>query len=210
MPKTNNNNQRAQDEPHESSNATTDQESTTPQYAVGYCRPPIEKRFQKGKSGNPTGRPKGWRNIKSELEEVAHRKVRIRDGDKEREMSLLGANFFAQAVKGAKGDTQSSGLVFKLADRVGLMDSEAEPCADNVRPCEHTGRVAHGHSSAAPSGALFENLDIDRLSREEINELSRLAEVIDLGGDFTALSLNDFERAKHIVNKGRGKDVTPV
>jgi hypothetical protein len=57
---------------------------------------------------------------------------------------------------------------------------------------------------------LFENLDVERLSREELTELSRLAEVIDLGGDFTALSSDDFKRAKHIVNKGRGKDVTLV
>ena len=32
---------------------------------------------------------------------------------------------------------------------------------------------------------------------------------IDLGGDITALSTGDFERLKHIVNKGRGKDMTP-
>ena len=40
-------------------------------------------------------------------------------------------------------------------------------------------------------------------------ELSRLAEIIDVGADITALSVNDFERVKQIVNKGRGKDVTP-
>jgi hypothetical protein len=208
MPKTNKNIQPAQDVRPES-DATTNQQSKPSQYAVGYCCPPIEKRFQKGQSGNPTGRPKGRRNIKSELEEIARRKVKIRDGDKERAMSLLSANFFAQAVKGAKGDTRSTGLVFKLADRVGLMDSEPPTLADNV-PCEHAGRVALGRSSAAPSSILFENLDIERLSREEINELSRLGEVIDLGGDFTALSPDDFKRAKDIVNKGRGKDVTPV
>jgi hypothetical protein len=34
-------------------------------------------------------------------------------------------------------------------------------------------------------------------------------QIIDLGGDFTALNERDFELAKQIVNKGRGKDVTP-
>jgi len=209
MPKSDKNNQRAQDDLRESA-ATTNQECETPVYAVGYCRPPIETRFQKGKSGNPTGRPKGRRNVNSELEEIAHRKVKIRDGDKEREMSLLGANFFAHAVKGAKGDTRSTGLVFKLADRMGLMNAEDGNCADNVRGREHAGGVALERNAAAPSSVLFENLDIARLSREELADLSRLAEVIDLGGDFTALSPDDFKRAKHIVNKGRGKDVTPV
>ena len=56
----------------------------------------------------------------------------------------------------------------------------------------------------------MKNLDLERLSREEKIELSRLAEVIDLGGDFTALCSDDFKRVKRIVTKGRGKDVTPV
>jgi len=54
---------------------------------------------------------------------------------------------------------------------------------------------------------LFEDLDIQLLAREERTELARLAEIIDLGGDITALSTADFERMKHIVNRGRGKDI---
>jgi hypothetical protein len=42
----------------------------------------------------------------TELEEIVRHKVKIRDSDKEREMSLLAANFFAHAVKGAKGDSR--------------------------------------------------------------------------------------------------------
>lgn len=101
MPKTINNDQRAQDDLRES-DATTNQESETSEYAVGRCRPPMETRFKKGKSGNPTGRRKGRRNVNSELEEIARRKVKIRDGDKEREMSLLAAKFLCPCHKGRK------------------------------------------------------------------------------------------------------------
>ena len=59
-----------------------------------------------------------------------------------------------------------------------------------------------------PSETLFENLDLGLLSRDEQIELSRLAEVIDLGGDITALSTADFARVQRIVNKGRGKGIT--
>src|ERR1700751_4777103 len=191
MAKTNKNDQLAQDDPRESA-ATNNQQSQTPPYTVGYCLPPLETRFQKAKSGNPAGRQKRRRNVKSELEEIVRHKVKIRDSDKEREMSLLAANFFAHAVKGAKGDSSSAGLLFNLADRVGLMNSEDG--ADNLLRCEHVGGVALGRNSTAPSSGLFENLDIERLSREEVADLSRIAETIDLGGDFTALSPDDFKR----------------
>ncbi len=57
--------------------------------------------------------------------------------------------------------------------------------------------------------ALLETIDRSLLSDDEQIELSHLSTVIDLGGDFTALSSSDFDRFKQILNKGRGKDVTP-
>lgn len=34
---------------------------------VGYCKPPKHSRWQKGQSGNPRGRPKGSRGLKTDL-----------------------------------------------------------------------------------------------------------------------------------------------
>lgn len=34
---------------------------------VGYCRPPRQSRWKKGQSGNPSGRPKGTRGLKTDL-----------------------------------------------------------------------------------------------------------------------------------------------
>lgn len=52
-------------------------------------------------------------------------------------------------------------------------------------------------------------MDRSLLSDDEKIELSQLAGIIDLGGDVTALSAQQFARARDIVNKGRGKDITP-
>jgi len=190
------------------SGATGGQQSATQQYAVGYCHPPLETRFKKGKSGNPTGRAKGRRNVKSEIEEIVSKKVNIKDGDTRQQVTILGANVLAHATKGAKGDHRSAALILKLAAKMGLLDQDDDRNApENVHSGQGPVQTANDSS---PSGGLLKNLDLERLSRDEKIELSRLAEVIDLGGDFTALSLDDFERAKQIVNKGRGKDVTPV
>ncbi len=35
-------------------------------YPVGRGRPPLHSRFPKGQSGNPSGRPKGVRNLQTE------------------------------------------------------------------------------------------------------------------------------------------------
>src|SRR5262249_40927871 len=80
MPKTNTNEQLAHDDLGPS-DAPGGQQSATPQYAVGYGRPPIETRFKKGQSGNPKGRAKGRRNVKSEIEEIAYKTVNVKDGD---------------------------------------------------------------------------------------------------------------------------------
>jgi hypothetical protein len=107
-----------------------------------------------------------------------------------------------------KGDHRSSALIFNLAAKTGLLDQDDDHSAsENVYSGQGPVQTANDSS---PSSGLLKNLDLERLSREEQSELSRLAEVIDLGGDFTALSSDDFKRVKQIVNKGRGKDVTPA
>ena len=179
-------------------------------YLVGKGRPPLETRWQPGQSGNPKGRRKGHRNVKTELKEIARKKITVRDGKIERQVTLLGANVLAHGVKGAKGDVRSAGLFLNHAYRLGLLDDEDAAAIESAERDSRDGGVVliTSASKSRPSDTLFENLDLQLLAREELTELARLAEIIDLGGDITALSTADFERMKHIVNRGRGKDIT--
>jgi Family of unknown function (DUF5681) len=179
-------------------------------YMIGKWRPPLETRWQPGRSGNPKGRPKGRRNVKSELREIVAKKIVVRDGDQERQVSLLGANVLSHGVKGAKGDVRSAGLFLNSAYRMGLVDDERAVAIESAERDNGNDSVVliTPVSKSRPSDTLFENLDLQLLAREELTELARLAEIIDLGGDITALSTADFERMKCIVDRGRGKDIT--
>ncbi len=172
-------------------------------YRVGYKRPPVHTRFKPGQSGNPKGRPAGRPNHKTTIDRVMNEKVSVREGEKTRHMTKFEAMLQAQTVKGMKGDARSTGVVINMMSRTGLLGDQEDR------------RVIEGNDYGAPAikmrpaDTLFENVDPNLLSNDEMIELSRLGEIIDLGGGITALNTDQFERLKQIVNKGRGKDVTP-
>lgn len=88
-------------------------EKQPPGYLVGYGKPPIEGRLQKGKSGNPSGRPRRKKTsalghgpslapTRDIIWQEAHRPVTLRDGDKIVTMSSMQAvmrSMTMQAIK---------------------------------------------------------------------------------------------------------------
>jgi hypothetical protein len=182
----------------------------TSDYEVGYCRPPVHSRFKDGESGNVKGRPKGRRNVKTELKEIVNKKFKVREGETEHKLSLLGANVLAHGVKGAKGDVRSASLFLSNAQKLGLLEDEEASSSEGVHTVgTGTLRLAQPPTKSSLTDSLFEQLDLNLLSEEEQIELSRFAEVIDLaGGDFTTLTIDHFERLKHLMSKGRNKNTT--
>ena len=179
--------------------------SPNAKYAVGYRRPPLHSRFKPGQSGNLKGRPAGRPNVKSMIERVIHQKLPVRQGEKTRKMPMFEA--IRRHPRGSKPSKvtpvppASSSTCCQKPGYFSIKTFEARTFSTVPYPSRHR--------QQPPIRELFENVDLMLLSDDEKIELSRLAEIVDLGGDMTALSISDFGRAREIVNKGRGKDITP-
>jgi hypothetical protein len=76
----------------------------TRDYDVGYGKPPSATRFQKGNSGNPTGRRRGSKNLSTILDEELEQRVVIRENGKQKTITKRRASMKQLANKAASGD----------------------------------------------------------------------------------------------------------
>jgi hypothetical protein len=90
----------------------------SPSYIVGYGRPPLDTRFQPGQSGNRRGRPKGARNLATELRTVLAESVVIREGERSRKVPKLRALLTALVNRGLKGDQRAAATVVATVLRI--------------------------------------------------------------------------------------------
>src|SRR5580704_5873017 len=85
-------------------------------YEVGYMKPPKAFQFQKGRSGNPSGRPRKVLGIPELLWQIANQKVLVHGKNGSKYITMLKAIFTQVANKGATGDSESSKAFLRNAD----------------------------------------------------------------------------------------------
>jgi hypothetical protein len=103
-------------------------ESNGGEYEVGFKRPPVHTRFRKGESGNRKGRPKGTKNLKTDLHEELNERITVKEGERTRKISKQRAFVKTVLSKAMKGDGRAGAtLVTILSRTTDLSASDATP-----------------------------------------------------------------------------------
>ncbi len=95
---------------------------TDSDYPVGYKKPPKGTQFKPGESGNPKGRPKGVKNLATDLQEELEQYVVVHEGDQTLKVTKQRAMLKSLFNKAMQGDGRASSALINLI--IGLEQSK--------------------------------------------------------------------------------------
>ena len=86
-------------------------------YEIGYGKPPKQTRFRKGQSGNPKGRPRGTKNLITDLSEELREQLYVTENGKRRRVSKQRAMLKSITAKAIGGDIQATNTILRVLER---------------------------------------------------------------------------------------------
>jgi hypothetical protein len=102
---------------------------------VGFGKPPVHSRFRKGWSGNAKGRPKGTKNLRTDLSEVLQERITVTEGDRKVRMSKQRAIVKTLVARTLKGDSRSATTllttIFRVLDFADMASDLEQPLDAN-------------------------------------------------------------------------------
>ena len=101
--------------------------------AVGYKRPPKDRQFHRGQSGNLNGRPKGVRNFKTDLREELSESISIREGGRDISISKQRALIKRLVASAIDGDARSIATLMSFCARAFGDDNDEQEQAPEDR-----------------------------------------------------------------------------
>jgi hypothetical protein len=98
--------------------------TSEPEYRVGPGRPPKEHQFQPGQSGNPKGakrKPKPTApDLKAALERALNESIKLKQGERERIMTMAEAGIKQLVAQFVKGNHQARRDLIELCGKLGI------------------------------------------------------------------------------------------
>ncbi len=96
-------------------------------YQVGYGKPPMHTRFQKGRSGNPFGRPRAPKSFRMLTLRLLDEEVPLTENGQQRVFSRLQVIFIQIVNKAVMGDHKFQALVLEYAPAIDLKLRSSRP-----------------------------------------------------------------------------------
>lgn len=103
-------------------------------YAVGRGKPPEHTRFKPGQSGNPKGRRRGSRSLRTDVKEALQMPIVIMEGGKKKRISTQIGTVLKLREKALRGDGRALDRLLELAARYNdepIPPSVNEPLTDD-------------------------------------------------------------------------------
>jgi len=111
----------------------SDQSDDKQNSAVGYRRPPVNRQFKPGQSGNPRGRPKGSKNFPTMFAEAMSRPVTVRDKKgKIRTLSKQELMVEVMVNKAVAGDPKAFAAVVQFAEKFEVFKRQTQNHRENM------------------------------------------------------------------------------
>jgi hypothetical protein len=88
-------------------------------YEVGYGKPPKANQFPKGRTGNPRGKRRGEENLVSVFKRHVLKRVKIKDGDTIRTITLAEAVILKNYNAALQKNPFAMGNIYRLAEESG-------------------------------------------------------------------------------------------
>jgi hypothetical protein len=90
-----------------------------PTYEVGYGKPPRANQFRKGRTGNPRGKRQGEENIISAFKRIVSKRIKIKDGEKIRTITLAEAVIQKNYNAAVQKNPFAMSNIFRVAEDAG-------------------------------------------------------------------------------------------
>lgn len=129
-------------------------------YRIGFGKPPKEKRFAKGQSGNPNGRPKGSQNLTTILDRACRERIHVTINGKARYISKFEATMLQLINKAVAGELRAIATLFTWITGLWNLGQSASPVpapkeTDSLVMASIVQRVRESDPLPAPEASIL-------------------------------------------------------